>query len=102
MVDPTKEVKRGSTDTERITRNQVLQAIVFGLIFGFLLQKGGVAKFHVLIGSLLLQDFTVFKVMGSAIIVAMLGIIPLADWCSAPGLPAQLIARAPALPLSAR
>lgn len=46
----------------------------FGLIFGFLLQKGGVAKFHVLIGQLLLEDFTVVKVMLSAVVAGMLGI----------------------------
>jgi hypothetical protein len=34
---------------------------IFGLAFGFLLQKGGVGKFNVLIGQLLLQDFTVPK-----------------------------------------
>jgi uncharacterized membrane protein YedE/YeeE len=47
---------------------------VFGVIFGFLLQKGGVAKYHILIGVLLLEDFTVIKVMLSAIIVGMVGI----------------------------
>lgn len=46
----------------------------FGLIFGFLLQKGGVAKFHVLIGQLLLEDFTVVKVMLSAVVTGTLGI----------------------------
>ena len=52
-------------------------AAVFGLIFGFLLQKGGVAKFNVLIGQLLLQDWTVLKVMMSAIIVGMVGVVTL-------------------------
>ncbi|QDU80072.1 putative inner membrane protein [Polystyrenella longa] len=48
--------------------------LFFGILFGFLLQKGGVAKFHVLIGQLLLVDFTVVKVMLSAVVVGMLGI----------------------------
>lgn len=52
-------------------------AALFGLAFGFLLQKGGVAKFNVLIGVLLLEDFTVVKVMMSAILVGMLGIFAL-------------------------
>jgi uncharacterized protein len=52
-------------------------AALFGIFFGFLLQKGGVAKYHVLIGALLLQDFTVLKVMLSAIIVGMLGVFGL-------------------------
>jgi uncharacterized membrane protein YedE/YeeE len=54
--------------------NQLALGLFFGLIFGFLLQKGGVAKYHILLGVLLLEDFTVIKVMLSAIIVGMLGI----------------------------
>ena len=46
----------------------------FGVIFGFLLQKGGVGKYEVLIGMLLLEDFTVVKVMMSAVVVGMIGI----------------------------
>jgi len=49
----------------------------FGVIFGFLLQKGGVAKYEVLIGMLLLKDFTVVKVMTSAVVVGMIGIYAL-------------------------
>lgn len=52
-------------------------AALFGLAFGFLLQKGGVGKYHVLIGQLLLQDFTVVKVMLTAILVGMVGIFTL-------------------------
>ncbi len=47
--------------------------LVFGVIFGFLLQKGGVAKFDILIGVLLLENFVVVKVMLTAIIVGMIG-----------------------------
>lgn len=47
--------------------------LFFGLIFGFLLQKGGVAKFDILIGVLLLENFVVVKVMLTAIIVGMVG-----------------------------
>jgi hypothetical protein len=50
---------------------------VFGVIFGFLLQKGGVGKYEVLIGVLLLRDFTVLKVMVSAMVVGMIGIYSL-------------------------
>jgi uncharacterized membrane protein YedE/YeeE len=53
---------------------QLVLGLVFGIIFGFLLQKGGVAKYHILIGVLLLEDFTVINVMLSAIIVGMVGI----------------------------
>lgn len=48
-------------------------AVIFGLSFGFLLQKGGVTKYHILEGQLLLTDFTVMKVMLSAILVGMIG-----------------------------
>lgn len=58
----------------------LVSGLVFGTIFGFLLQKGGVAKFHVLIGQLLLKDFTVLKVMLSAVVVGTLGIHLMHHW----------------------
>lgn len=48
-------------------------AALSGCAFGFLLQKGGVAKFDILLGVLLLQNFVVVKVMASAVVVGMLG-----------------------------
>lgn len=64
-----------SSSTEKPSRTRLLLlAAIFGLIFGFLLQKGGVAKYNVLIGVLLLQDFTVVKVMMTAILTGMIGI----------------------------
>ena len=54
---------------------QWVLGLVFGVAFGFLLQKGGVAKYHVLMGMLLLEDFTVAKVMLSAIVVGMVGVL---------------------------
>lgn len=59
------------------TPTQLALGLLFGIIFGFLLQKGGVAKYHILLGVLLLQDFTVVKVMVSAIIVGMIGVFSL-------------------------
>lgn len=56
---------------------QLLLGLVFGLVFGFLLQKGGAAKFEVLIGALLLSDFTVIKIMLTAILVGMVGVFSL-------------------------
>ncbi len=47
---------------------------LFGIIFGFLLQKGGVTKYDVIIGQLLLTDFTVLKIMLAAVITGMIGI----------------------------
>lgn len=57
-----------------VSATKFAQAIAFGLIFGFLLQKGGVAKFDILIGALLLENFVVVQVMLSAIIVGMIGV----------------------------
>lgn len=51
----------------------ILGAIT-GLLFGFLLQKGGVTRFDVILGQFLLRDFTMLKVMLSAVVVGGLGI----------------------------
>ena len=48
--------------------------LILGILFGFLLQKGGVTNYDVIIGQLLLVDFTVVKIMLSAVITGMLGI----------------------------
>jgi len=56
---------------------QRVLGLLFGVVFGFLLQKGGVAKYEVLMGQFLLTDFTVIKVILTAIIVGMLGIFAL-------------------------
>lgn len=53
---------------------QMFIGLIFGIIFGFLLQKGGVTRYDVIIGQLLLTDFTVLKVMMSAVITGMAGI----------------------------
>lgn len=59
---------------ESMPNKKIAMGLLWGTIFGFLLQKGGVAKFHVLIGQLLLEDFTVVKIMLSAVVVGMIGI----------------------------
>lgn len=55
-------------------RLQVVLGLITGIVFGFLLQKGGVTDYAVIIGQLLLTDFTVVKVMLSAIFIGMIGI----------------------------
>jgi uncharacterized protein len=55
-------------------RAQLVLGLLTGIVFGFLLQKGGVTSYDVIIGQLLLTDFTVVKVMLSAVLVGMLGI----------------------------
>jgi hypothetical protein len=48
--------------------------LLFGMMFGFLLQKGGVTKYDVIINQLLLTDFTVVKIMLSAVVTGMIGL----------------------------
>jgi len=45
-----------------------------GLAFGFLLQKGGVTRFRVIVGQFLLRDFTMLKIMLTAMIVGGIGV----------------------------
>ena len=45
-----------------------------GLVFGFLLQKGGLTRFRVIVGQFLLRDFTMLKVLLTAMIVGGIGI----------------------------
>jgi hypothetical protein len=53
---------------------QVILGLLFGIVFGFLLQKGGVTSYNVIIAQLLLTNFTVKKVMLSAVNVGMIGL----------------------------
>ena len=53
---------------------QLFYGLLIGIAFGFLLQKGGVTKYDVIVGQLRLIDFTVIQVIFTAIIVTMLGI----------------------------
>jgi uncharacterized protein len=79
VLDPGEAVKKTSV-AERAsisTLTIIVSGIVFGFMFGFLLQKGGVGTYHILIGQLLFQDWTVVKIMVTAIIVGMIGIFTL-------------------------
>ncbi len=55
-------------------RTSLFQGLTFGMIFGFLLQKGGVTRYDVVLGQLLLKDFTVVKIMLSAVVTGTIGI----------------------------
>lgn len=55
-------------------RRSLVLGFIFGIIFGFLLQKGGVTQYDVILGQLLLEDFTVLKVMITAAVTGMVGI----------------------------
>jgi hypothetical protein len=50
------------------TRSSLAWGLLFGIIFG------GVTKYDVIIGQLLLEDFTVIKIMLSAVVTGMIGI----------------------------
>jgi len=52
----------------------LIWGLIFGIVFGFLLQKGGVTSYDVIIGQLLLTDHTVLKIIFTAVVVGMLGI----------------------------
>jgi hypothetical protein len=54
--------------------SHLVWGLAFGIAFGFLLQKGGATKYDVIIGQLLLSDFTVLKIMLSAVLTGMIGI----------------------------
>ena len=53
---------------------ELLWGFVFGILFGSLLHKGGVTSYDVIVGQLLLTDFTVIKIILTAVITGMLGI----------------------------
>ena len=55
-------------------RVQLVLGLVTGILFGFLLQKSGVTYYDVILNQLLLTDFTVVKVMLSAVVVGMVGV----------------------------
>lgn len=53
---------------------QLLSGLLVGVAFGFLLQKGGATSYDVILGQLLLRDFTVVKIMLSAVVTGMTGV----------------------------
>src|SRR5690554_3447896 len=62
----------GRKDVE--DKRSLIFGLAFGILFGFLLHKGGVTKYDVIVGQLLLTDFTVLKVMLSAVVTGMIGV----------------------------
>jgi uncharacterized membrane protein YedE/YeeE len=49
-------------------------AIPFGMLFGLLLHRGGVADYNVIVNQFRFRDFTVLKIMFTAIVVGGIGI----------------------------
>jgi hypothetical protein len=65
---------KNTGDKAKSERSSLLWGLVFGIVFGFLLQKGGATKYDVILGQLLLTDFTVLKIMLSAVLTGMIGL----------------------------
>lgn len=51
-----------------------LLGLIFGFCFGFLLHKGGVTRYEIILKQLLLEDFTVLKIIFTAVAVGMVGV----------------------------
>lgn len=54
--------------------SQLILGLFTGIGFGFLLQKGRVAKYQTILGQLLLKDWTAFKIMMTAVITGAIGV----------------------------
>lgn len=52
----------------------LILGLITGIFFGFILQKGQALKYDKQLGMLRFKDFTILKVMVSAILVGMIGI----------------------------
>lgn len=52
----------------------IIAGILTGLVFGFFLQKAAVTRYQIILGQFLFKDFTVLKVMLTAIVVGSIGI----------------------------
>jgi uncharacterized membrane protein YedE/YeeE len=52
----------------------LLFALIIGIFFGFFLERGGLGNATKLVGQFYLYDMTVFKMMFTAIVTAMLGL----------------------------
>ncbi|NOZ69426.1 MAG: YeeE/YedE family protein, partial [Deferribacteres bacterium] len=63
--------------------NILINGLITGIIFGFLLQKARVVRYDRQVGALRLTDMTIVKFMFSAILVGMAGVHLLQDIGSA-------------------
>ncbi len=55
----------------------LVAAVLLGAVFGLLLHRGGVASYDVIVNQFRFRDFTVLKIMFTAIIVGGLGVLAL-------------------------
>lgn len=61
------------------TPENLILGLLTGIVFGFFLQKGQVAKFNVILGQLLLRNWTVVKIMATAVAVGSVGVYTLVE-----------------------
>lgn len=64
----------------------LLLGVLTGLVFGFLLHKGGVTRYNVIVNQFRFKDFTVLKTMLTAIVVGAIGIWGMKQAGMIPGL----------------
>jgi len=84
------EKPKGIESLQSAKGAQLVVGLLLGIAFGFLLQRGGVSRYDVIIGQLLLTDFTVVKIMLTAVLVGTIGVhllctLGLADLHPKPG-----------------
>lgn len=53
---------------------KLLVGLLLGIVFGFAIQKSRMTRYETIVGFLRLKDFTMLKVMLSAVLVGMIGI----------------------------
>lgn len=77
-METKKQASETTQDAKEITavkdNRPLFFGLGFGILFGFLLHKGGATKYDVIVGQLLLTDFSVLKIMLSAVATGMIGI----------------------------
>ena len=56
---------------------RLLLGLVTGIFFGFVLQKGRVAKYETIVEQFRFRDWTVVKTMGTAVVVGAIGVYAL-------------------------
>jgi uncharacterized protein len=75
MKESEKEISaKEKNSIEGEDKRNLFYGLGFGIVFGFLLHKGGATKYDVIVGQLLLIDFTVLKIMLSAAASGMIGV----------------------------
>jgi hypothetical protein len=57
--------------------SKLILGLLTGLVFGFLLQRGGVTRYRVILGQFLMKDHTVLKTMLTAVVVGSAGVYAL-------------------------